>query len=200
MVLKTERRVNSFNVAKRQATRSQANLRRQLAEEAAREELVAKAWAVGANERGARRDAEQEARARDRDDRDAARRAAEAADASYEGPALVNKKMQKKAQSSDDLLGLALMAEAEGKKSRRRKPRTPPPEVVVDDMAGVPRNTNRDAADEGARSVNDAIELLAGLGRSKSCGALASPRKGSKRGGARKAPQKTWASEALVCG
>ena len=182
--------MNSGSVAKRQQLRSDANAQKVLAEEREKERVLAAAWAVGANERRARREAAQEEQARARDQRCAAKDSAlrEEDAKTLDAPRIVNRKLQKRSQSADDLLGLALMEEAFHRQAGRKKAAPASPkkgdpaadaggpratargDVVFatgNDLLDVPRNTNHDVEVEEARTLDDAIQLL-NMTRSKS--------------------------------
>ena len=151
MVLKQERRVNAASVAKRQSLSAAAAQKKLEVEEAAREVALQKAWSVGADERSRRRQDEENQRETRKAEQQAKKDEALRND-DVEGPSLVK---PRRAHSSDDLLGLALMQQAAEKrlKARRKKPNSPPrtPSMssLQEDMLDVSRNTNRDI-DEGA--------------------------------------------------
>ena len=204
MVLKEVRRVNAGSVAKRQQLRSNANARKAEEEARATEQVLAAAWSVGADSRRQQRDAEAEARARQKDARDDLKLSALRAESELteDAPRIVNRKLQKKSQSADDLLGMALMEEA-CKAQRKRdkaaaaaaaaaqKTASPPGsrDVVFpdgDDMRDVPRNTNRDVDVDEARTLDDAVALLDSMSKSsasKSESNLAGLAKGMRRTG-----------------
>jgi hypothetical protein len=204
MVLKEVRRVNAGSVAKRQQLRSNANARKAEEEARATEQVLAAAWSVGADNRRQLRDAEAEARARQRDARDDLKLSALRAESELTGdaPRIVNRKLQKKSQSADDLLGMALMEEACKAQRKRDKAaaaaaaaaqKTASPrgsrDVVFpdgDDMRDVPRNTNRDVDVDEARTLDDAVALLDSMSKSsasKSESNLAGLAKGMRRTG-----------------
>ena len=124
MVLKQERRVNAASVAKRQSISAAAAQKKLEIEEAAREVALQKAWSVGADERSRRRQDEENQRETRRAEKQQAKDEALRND-DVEGPSLVK---PRRAHSSDDLLGLALMQQAAEKrlKARRKKPNSPP--------------------------------------------------------------------------
>lgn len=204
MVLKEVRRVNAGSVAKRQQLRSNANARKAEEEARATEQVLAAAWSVGADSRRQQRDAEAEARARQKDARDDLKLSALRAESELTGdaPRIVNRKLQKKSQSADDLLGMALMEEACKAQRKRDKAaaaaaaaaqKTASPrgsrDVVFpdgDDMRDVPRNTNRDVDVDEARTLDDAVALLDSMSKSsasKSESNLAGLAKGMRRTG-----------------
>ena len=202
MVLKEVRRVNAGSVAKRQQLRSNANARKAEEEARATEQVLAAAWSVGADNRRQQRDAEAEARARQKDARDDLKLSALRAESELTGdaPRIVNRKLQKKSQSADDLLGMALMEEACRAQRKRDKaaaaaaaqksssPRGSRDVVFPDgdDMRDVPRNTNRDVEVDEARTLDDAVALLDSMSKSsasKSESNLAGLAKGMRRTG-----------------
>jgi len=204
MVLKEVRRVNAGSVAKRQQLRSNANARKAEEEARATEQVLAAAWSVGADSRRQQRDAEAEARARQKDARDDLKLSALRAESELteDAPRIVNRKLQKKSQSADDLLGMALMEEACKAQRKRDKAaaaaaaaaqKTASPrgsrDVVFpdgDDMRDVPRNTNRDVDVDEARTLDDAVALLDSMSKSsasKSESNLAGLAKGMRRTG-----------------
>ena len=202
MVLKEVRRVNAGSVAKRQQLRSNANARKAEEEARATEQVLAAAWSVGADNRRQQRDAEAEARARQKDARDDLKLSALRAESELTGdaPRIVNRKLQKKSQSADDLLGMALMEEACRAQRKRDKaaaaaaaqksssPRGSRDVVFPDgdDMRDVPRNTNRDVDVDEARTLDDAVALLDSMSKSsasKSESNLAGLAKGMRRTG-----------------
>lgn len=204
MVLKEVRRVNAGSVAKRQQLRSNANARKAEEEARATEQVLAAAWSVGADSRRQQRDAEAEAKARQKDARDDLKLSALRAESELTGdaPRIVNRKLQKKSQSADDLLGMALMEEACKAQRKRDKAaaaaaaaaqKTASPrgsrDVVFpdgDDMRDVPRNTNRDVDVDEARTLDDAVALLDSMSKSsasKSESNLAGLAKGMRRTG-----------------
>ena len=202
MVLKEVRRVNAGSVAKRQQLRSNANARKAEEEARATEQVLAAAWSVGADNRRQQRDAEAEARARQKDARDDLKLSALRAESELTGdaPRIVNRKLQKKSQSADDLLGMALMEEACKAQRKRDKaaaaaaaqksssPRGSRDVVFPDgdDMRDVPRNTNRDVEVDEARTLDDAVALLDSMSKSsasKSESNLAGLAKGMRRTG-----------------
>lgn len=204
MVLKEVRRVNAGSVAKRQQLRSNANARKAEEEARATEQVLAAAWSVGADNRRQQRDAEAEANARQRDARDDLKLSALRAESELTGdaPRIVNRKLQKKSQSADDLLGMALMEEACKAQRKRDKaaaaaaaaaqksssPRGSRDVVFPDgdDMRDVPRNTNRDVEVDEARTLDDAVALLDSMSKSsasKSESNLAGLAKGMRRTG-----------------
>ena len=204
MVLKEVRRVNAGSVAKRQQLRSNANARKAEEEARATEQVLAAAWSVGADNRRQLRDAEAEARARQKDARDDLKLSALRAESELteDAPRIVNRKLQKKSQSADDLLGMALMEEACKAQRKRDKAaaaaaaaaqKTASPrgsrDVVFpdgDDMRDVPRNTNRDVDVDEARTLDDAVALLDSMSKSsasKSESNLAGLAKGMRRTG-----------------
>ena len=214
MVLKQERRVNAASVAKRQSLSAAAAQKKLEVEEAAREVALQKAWAVGADERSRRRQDEENQRETRKAEQQAKKDEALRND-DVEGPSLVK---PRRAHSSDDLLGLALMQQAAEKrlKARRKKPNSPPrtPSMssLREDMLDVQRNTNRDV-DEGALRREAADErMLSSVRRTQSCGTLGGlvmppspPRSTGKkfsRKGVRKVPSKSslrFVSEELCC-
>ena len=214
MVLKQERRVNAASVAKRQSISAAAAQKKLEIEEAAREAQLQKAWSVGADERSRRRQDEENQRETRRAEKQQAKDEALRND-DVEGPSLVK---PRRAHSSDDLLGLALMQQAAEKrlKARRKKPNSPPrtPSMssLQEDMLDVQRNTNRDV-DEGALRREAADErMLSSVRRTQSCGTLGGlvmppspPRSTGKkfsRKGVRKVPSKSslrFVSEELCC-
>jgi hypothetical protein len=214
MVLKQERRVNAASVAKRQSISAAAAQKKLEVEEAAREVALQKAWAVGADERSRRRQDEENQRETRKAEQQAKKDEALRND-DVEGPSLVK---PRRAHSSDDLLGLALMQQAAEKrlKARRKKPNSPPrtPSMssLQEDMLDVQRNTNRDI-DEGALRREAADErMLSSVRRTQSCGTLGGlvlppspPRSTGKkfsRKGVRKVPSKSslrFVSEELCC-
>ena len=214
MVLKQERRVNAASVAKRQSISAAAAQKKLEVEEAAREAQLQKAWSVGADERSRRRQDEENQRETRRAEKQQAKDEALRND-DVEGPSLVK---PRRAHSSDDLLGLALMQQAAEKrlKARRKKPNSPPrtPSMssLQEDMLDVQRNTNRDI-DEGALRREAADErMLSSVRRTQSCGTLGGlvlppspPRSTGKkfsRKGVRKVPSKSslrFVSEELCC-
>ena len=196
------RRVNAGSVAKRQQLRSNANARKAEEEARATEQVLAAAWSVGADNRRQQRDAEAEARARQKDARDDLKLSALRAESELTGdaPRIVNRKLQKKSQSADDLLGMALMEEACRAQRKRDKaaaaaaaqksssPRGSRDVVFPDgdDMRDVPRNTNRDVDVDEARTLDDAVALLDSMSKSsasKSESNLAGLAKGMRRTG-----------------
>ena len=204
MVLKEVRRVNAGSVAKRQQLRSNANARKAEEEARATEQVLAAAWSVGADSRRQQRDAEAEARARQKDARDDLKLSALRAESELteDAPRIVNRKLQKKSQSADDLLGMALMEEACKAQRKRDKaaaaaaaaaqksasPRGSRDVVFPDgdDMRDVPRNTNRDVDVDEARTLDDAVALLDSMSKSsasKSESNLAGLAKGMRRTG-----------------
>jgi len=214
MVLKQERRVNAASVAKRQSISAAAAQKKLEVEEAAREVALQKAWAVGADERSRRRQDEENQRETRRAEKQQAKDEALRND-DVEGPSLVK---PRRAHSSDDLLGLALMQQAAEKrlKARRKKPNSPPrtPSMssLQEDLLDVQRNTNREV-DEGALRREAADErMLSSVRRTQSCGTLGGlvlppspPRSTGKkfsRKGVRKVPSKSslrFVSEELCC-
>ena len=151
-----------------------------------------------------RRDAEAEAKARQKDARDDLKLSALRAESELTGdaPRIVNRKLQKKSQSADDLLGMALMEEACKAQRKRDKaaaaaaaaaqksasPRGSRDVVFPDgdDMRDVPRNTNRDVGVDEARTLDDAVALLDSMSKSsasKSESNLAGLAKGMRRTG-----------------
>jgi len=204
MVLKEVRRVNAGSVAKRQQLRSNANARKAEEEARATEQVLAAAWSVGADSRRQQRDAEAEAKARQKDARDDLKLSALRAESELteDAPRIVNRKLQKKSQSADDLLGMALMEEACKAQRKRDKaaaaaaaaaqksasPRGSRDVVFPDgdDMRDVPRNTNRDVDVDEARTLDDAVALLDSMSKSsasKSESNLAGLAKGMRRTG-----------------
>ena len=214
MVLKQERRVNAASVAKRQSISAAAAQKKLEVEEAAREVALQKAWAVGADERTRRRQEDDQQRETRRAEKQQAKDEALRND-DVEGPSLVK---PRRAHSSDDLLGLALMQQAAEKrlKARRKKPNSPPrtPSMssLQEDLLDVSRNTNHDV-DEGALRREAADErMLSSVRRTQSCGTLGGlvlppspPRSSGKkfsRKGVRKVPSKSslrFVSEELCC-
>ena len=214
MVLKQERRVNAASVAKRQSISAAAAQKKLEVEEAAREVALQKAWAVGADERSRRRQDEENQRETRKAEQQAKKDEALRND-DVEGPSLVK---PRRAHSSDDLLGLALMQQAAEKrlKARRKKPNSPPrtPSMssLQEDTLDVQRNTNHDI-DEGALRREAADErMLSSVRRTQSCGTLGGlvlppspPRSTGKkfsRKGVRKVPSKSslrFVSEELCC-
>ena len=214
MVLKQERRVNAASVAKRQSLSAAAAQKKLEVEEAAREAQLQKAWSVGADERTRRRQEDDQQRETRRAEKQQAKDEALRND-DVEGPSLVK---PRRAHSSDDLLGLALMQQAAEKrlKARRKKPNSPPrtPSMssLQEGMLDVSRNTNHDI-DEGALRREAADErMLSSVRRTQSCGTLGGlvmppspPRSTGKkfsRKGVRKVPSKSslrFVSEELCC-
>ena len=214
MVLKQERRVNAASVAKRQSLSAAAAQKKLEVEEAAREAQLQKAWSVGADERTRRRQEDDEKRETRRAEQRQSKEEALRND-DVEGPSLVK---PRRAHSSDDLLGLALMQQAAEKrlKARRKKPNSPPrtPSMssLQEDLLDVQRNTNREV-DEGALRREAADErMLSSVRRTQSCGTLGGlvlppspPRSTGKkfsRKGVRKVPSKSslrFVSEELCC-
>ena len=148
MVLKQERRVNAASVAKRQSISAAAAAQKKLEiEEAAREAQLQKAWSVGADERSRRRQDEENQRETRKAEKQQAKDEALRND-DVEGPSFVK---PRRAHSSDDLLGLALMQQAAEKrlKSRRKKPNSPPRTPSLprlnscDDMLDVSKHESR---------------------------------------------------------
>lgn len=216
MVLKQERKVNSSSVAKRQALRANANARKERLQEEEKERVLAAAWSVGTNERALQREAAEAKKAAHRDEKEAVKDSANRAEeeAFAGAPSIVNKKLQKKSQSADDLFGMALIEE-EFNRSRKKKPTTPakPPsprsehaaprargDIVFDTSDEPPRNCNHDVDLEEARTLDDAIDLLNDITKSKrhhsagNLSSLSSPSKslnGMSRRGVRKVPSKS---------
>ena len=214
MVLKQERRVNAASVAKRQSLSAAAAQKKLEVEEAAREVALQKAWAVGADERSRRRQDEENQRETRRAEKQQAKDEALRND-DVEGPSLVK---PRRAHSSDDLLGLALMQQAAEKrlKARRKKPNSPPrtPSMssLQEDMLDVSRNTNRDVDTDALRREAADERMLSSVRRTQSCGTLGGlvlppspPRSTGKkfsRKGVRKVPSKSslrFVSEELCC-
>ena len=214
MVLKQERRVNAASVAKRQSISAAAAQKKLEIEEAAREVALQKAWAVGADERTRRRQDEENQRETRRAENQAKKDEALRND-DIEGPSLVK---PRRAHSSDDLLGLALMQQAAEKrlKARRKKPNSPPrtPSMssLQEDMLDVQRNTNRDVDTDALRREAADERMLSSVRRTQSCGTLGGlvmppspPRSTGKkfsRKGVRKVPSKSslrFVSEELCC-
>ena len=214
MVLKQERRVNAASVAKRQSLSAAAAQKKLEVEEAAREVALQKAWAVGADERSRRRQDEENQRETRRAENQAKKDEALRND-DVEGPSLVK---PRRAHSSDDLLGLALMQQAAEKrlKARRKKPNSPPrtPSMssLQEDMLDVQRNTNRDVDTDALRREAADERMLSSVRRTQSCGTLGGlvmppspPRSTGKkfsRKGVRKVPSKSslrFVSEELCC-
>ena len=214
MVLKQERRVNAASVAKRQSISAAAAQKKLEIEEAAREVALQKAWSVGADERTRRRqEDDQQRETRKAEQRQAKDEALRNDD--VEGPSLVK---PRRAHSSDDLLGLALMQQAAEKrlKARRKKPNSPPrtPSMssLQEDMLDVQRNTNRDVDTDALRREAADERMLSSVRRTQSCGTLGGlvmppspPRSTGKkfsRKGVRKVPSKSslrFVSEELCC-
>ena len=214
MVLKQERRVNAASVAKRQSLSAAAAQKKLEIEEAAREAQLQKAWAVGADERSRRRQDEENQRETRKAEQQAKKDEALRND-DVEGPSLVK---PRRAHSSDDLLGLALMQQAAEKrlKARRKKPNSPPrtPSMssLREDMLDVQRNTNRDIDENALRREAADERMLSSVRRTQSCGTLGGlvmppspPRSTGKkfsRKGVRKVPSKSslrFVSEELCC-
>ena len=214
MVLKQERRVNAASVAKRQSLSAAAAQKKLEVEEAAREVALQKAWAVGADERSRRRQDEENQRETRKAEQQAKKDEALRND-DVEGPSLVK---PRRAHSSDDLLGLALMQQAAEKrlKARRKKPNSPPrtPSMssLQEDMLDVSRNTNRDVDTDALRREAADERMLSSVRRTQSCGTLGGlvmppspPRSTGKkfsRKGVRKVPSKSslpFVSEELCC-
>ena len=214
MVLKQERRVNAASVAKRQSLSAAAAQKKLEVEEAAREVALQKAWSVGADERSRRRQDEENQRETRRAEKQQAKDEALRND-DVEGPSLVK---PRRAHSSDDLLGLALMQQAAEKrlKARRKKPNSPPrtPSMssLQEDMLDVSRNTNHDVDENALRREAADERMLSSVRRTQSCGTLGGlvmppspPRSNGKkfsRKGVRKVPSKSslrFVSEELCC-
>jgi len=214
MVLKQERRVNAASVAKRQSLSAAAAQKKLEVEEAAREVALQKAWAVGADERSRRRQDEENERETRKAEQQAKKDEALRND-DVEGPSLVK---PRRAHSSDDLLGLALMQQAAEKrlKARRKKPNSPPrtPSMssLREDLLDVQRNTNRDIDENALRREAADERMLSSVRRTQSCGTLGGlvmppspPRSTGKkfsRKGVRKVPSKSslrFVSEELCC-
>ena len=215
MVLKQERRVNAASVAKRQSLSAAAAQKKLEVEEAAREVALQKAWAVGADERSRRRQDEENQRETRKAEQQAKKDEALRND-DVEGPSLVK---PRRAHSSDDLLGLALMQQAAEKrlKARRKKPNSPPrtPSMssLQEGMLDVSRNTNRDVDTDALRREAADERMLSSVRRTQSCGTLGGlvlppspPRSNSgkkfSRKGVRKVPSKSslrFVSEELCC-
>ena len=214
MVLKQERRVNAASVAKRQSISAAAAQKKLEVEEAAREVALQKAWAVGADERSRRRQDEENQRETRKAEQQAKKDEALRND-DVEGPSLVK---PRRAHSSDDLLGLALMQQAAEKrlKARRKKPNSPPrtPSMssLQEDVLDVQRNTNRDVDHDALRREAADERMLSSVRRTQSCGTLGGlvmppspPRSTGKkfsRKGVRKVPSKSslrFVSEELCC-
>ena len=214
MVLKQERRVNAASVAKRQSISAAAAQKKLEVEEAAREVALQKAWSVGADERSRRRQDEENQRETRKAEQQAKKDEALRND-DVEGPSLVK---PRRAHSSDDLLGLALMQQAAEKrlKARRKKPNSPPrtPSMssLQEDMLDVSRNTNRDVDTDALRREAADERMLSSVRRTQSCGTLGGlvmppspPRSTGKkfsRKGVRKVPSKSslrFVSEELCC-
>ena len=214
MVLKQERRVNAASVAKRQSISAAAAQKKLEIEEAAREAQLQKAWSVGADERTRRRQEDDQQRETRRAEKQQAKDEALRND-DVEGPSLVK---PRRAHSSDDLLGLALMQQAAEKrlKARRKKPNSPPrtPSMssLQEDMLDVQRNTNHDVDTDALRREAADERMLSSVRRTQSCGTLGGlvmppspPRSTGKkfsRKGVRKVPSKSslrFVSEELCC-
>mmetsp|Transcript_8666 Transcript_8666/g.23500 ORF Transcript_8666/g.23500 Transcript_8666/m.23500 type:complete len:216 (+) Transcript_8666:144-791(+) len=214
MVLKQERRVNAASVAKRQSLSAAAAQKKLEVEEAAREVALQKAWSVGADERTRRRQEDDQQRETRRAEQRQSKEEALRND-DVEGPSLVK---PRRAHSSDDLLGLALMQQAAEKrlKARRKKPNSPPrtPSMssLQEDMLDVQRNTNRDVDTDALRREAADERMLSSVRRTQSCGTLGGlvmppspPRSTGKkfsRKGVRKVPSKSslrFVSEELCC-
>jgi len=214
MVLKQERRVNAASVAKRQSLSAAAAQKKLEVEEAAREAQLQKAWSVGADERTRRRQEDDEKRETRRAEQRQSKEEALRND-DVEGPSLVK---PRRAHSSDDLLGLALMQQAAEKrlKARRKKPNSPPrtPSMssLQEGMLDVQRNTNRDVDEDALRREAADERMLSSVRRTQSCGTLGGlvlppspPRSTGKkfsRKGVRKVPSKSslrFVSEELCC-
>ena len=214
MVLKQERRVNAASVAKRQSISAAAAQKKLEVEEAAREVALQKAWSVGADERSRRRQDEENQRETRKAEQQAKKDEALRND-DVEGPSLVK---PRRAHSSDDLLGLALMQQAAEKrlKARRKKPNSPPrtPSMssLQEDMLDVSRNTNHDVDTDALRREAADERMLSSVRRTQSCGTLGGlvlppspPRSTGKkfsRKGVRKVPSKSslrFVSEELCC-
>ena len=215
MVLKQERRVNAASVAKRQSISAAAAQKKLEVEEAAREVALQKAWSVGADERSRRRQDEENQRETRKAEQQAKKDEALRND-DVEGPSLVK---PRRAHSSDDLLGLALMQQAAEKrlKARRKKPNSPPrtPSMssLQEGMLDVSRNTNRDVDTDALRREAADERMLSSVRRTQSCGTLGGlvlppspPRSNSgkkfSRKGVRKVPSKSslrFVSEELCC-
>ena len=214
MVLKQERRVNAASVAKRQSISAAAAQKKLEIEEAAREVALQKAWSVGADERSRRRQDEENQRETRKAEQQAKKDEALRND-DVEGPSLVK---PRRAHSSDDLLGLALMQQAAEKrlKARRKKPNSPPrtPSMssLQEGMLDVQRNTNRDVDEDALRREAADERMLSSVRRTQSCGTLGGlvlppspPRSTGKkfsRKGVRKVPSKSslrFVSEELCC-
>ena len=214
MVLKQERRVNAASVAKRQSLSAAAAQKKLEVEEAAREVALQKAWSVGADERSRRRQDEENQRETRKAEQQAKKDEALRND-DVEGPSLVK---PRRAHSSDDLLGLALMQQAAEKrlKARRKKPNSPPrmPSMssLQEDLLDVQRNTNRDIDENALRREAADERMLSSVRRTQSCGTLGGlvmppspPRSSGKkfsRKGVRKVPSKSslrFVSEELCC-
>ena len=214
MVLKQERRVNAASVAKRQSLSAAAAQKKLEVEEAAREAQLQKAWSVGADERTRRRQEDDEKRETRRAEQRQSKEEALRND-DVEGPSLVK---PRRAHSSDDLLGLALMQQAAEKrlKARRKKPNSPPrtPSMssLQEDLLDVQRNTNREVDTDALRREAADERMLSSVRRTQSCGTLGGlvmppspPRSTGKkfsRKGVRKVPSKSslrFVSEELCC-